>query len=770
MEQRPAAPIRNTAAFSPSPVEPAARHAADYASETASVEDDSAAAADESGATEFDEPAGRVSDSATPAFEQRQPPQQQPRPLAAAQIFGPAGRPPVPTQQQAPQPASFAPAPAPAPTHAPAAPVRPAPLPQSPEVTARREREQSARSLPAAVPSVRLPGTSPLQPVQRRTFDPFDVVPEFEQPPKPAFVAAQSAVAMPPASPHAQHSAAPTRPGQPVAQPEAHAPAAAQGGTSRRMLATAHSGDSAETLTFGDYAIPPMDKLTKLDPSKVTLVNETELQNNARLIVDTLRQFGVQTTAGDITRGATITRYELFPAQGVRVDKIVALKRDIARTLKAERIQILAPIPGKNTVGVEIANKNKVPIVLRDLFESDEWTRSDAKIPIVLGKDVYGQVLVADLAAMPHMLVAGTTGSGKSVCINSILLSFLYKFRPDELRLILVDPKQVEMAVYNTIPHLVVPVVTDPKKVLLALRWVINEMEKRYKILAKCGVRNIHAFNNRPKRPASAGGEGGTAFEGSTAVQMAQQRLSFTAPGDDDDDDSGGDDEEIFIPEKLPFIVVVIDELADLMLTAPADVESAIARITAKARAAGIHLIVATQTPRKDVVTGIIKANIPSRVAFQVANALDSRIILDESGAENLVGKGDLLYLPPGTSKLTRGQGAFVSDDEVNNVVAWCAAQAPNCFEDDIHNKLSNKGAEHEDFSEEDIELIHKCWEVIRQEKRASTSMLQRRLRLGYNKAAWVVDFLERILVLAPGEGAKPREILVDLDDFELPI
>ncbi|HSI87270.1 MAG TPA: DNA translocase FtsK, partial [Candidatus Methylacidiphilales bacterium] len=610
-------------------------------------------------------------------------------PPAAASIV-PAARPAVPQQQPAAGSmyrAVSQPAPAPAP-------LRPAPLPQSPEVMARRERERDSRNMPGSVPSVRLPGVG-LPPdnqaqrttAQRAPFDPFEIVPEFEQPPKPAFVAAQSAVSAPPASSPAQYSATPARPNQPVAGTP---PPGGGGNMGNRMLATAHSGDSSEALNFGDYTLPPMEMLVTTDPSKIAVVNEAELQNNARLIVETLKQFGIQTTAGDITRGATITRYELYPAVGVRVDKILSLRRDIARTMRAERIQILAPIPGKNTVGVEIANKNKVPIVLRDLFEAPEWINSKARIPIALGKDVYGQVLVADLADMPHMLVAGTTGSGKSVCINSILLSFLYRFRPDELRLILVDPKQVEMAIYNTIPHLVVPVVTDPKKVLLALRWVINEMEKRYKILAKVGVRNIHAFNNRKPKPAAPGE--GTAFEGSSAVEVKQQRVSFTASAnDDDDDDGGGEEEEIFIPERMPFIVVIIDELADLMLTAPADVESAIARITAKARAAGIHLIVATQSPRKDVVTGIIKANIPSRVAFQVANSLDSRIILDESGAENLVGKGDLLYLPPGTSKLTRGQGAFVSDEEVNTIVQWCSAQAPNCFEDDINNKLSAK-------------------------------------------------------------------------------
>lgn len=429
--------------------------------------------------------------------------------------------------------------------------------------------------------------------------------------------------------------------------------------------------------------------------------------------------------------------------------------------LCAERINILAPIPGRDSVGIEIPNSNKVSVFLRELLESRDWAGTAAKIPIALGKDVYGKTLVADLSAMPHLLIGGTTGSGKSVCINCILLSFLYRFSPDDLRLILIDPKQVEMQVYNSIPHLVVPVVTDPKKVMLALRWVINEMELRYRILAKVGVRNIASFNSRPP---------------TTIAPSPQLELNVTDAGDEEE----GEDElpdspirvpredDLVIPAKLPYIVVIIDELADLMQTAPADVESAVARITAKARAAGIHLIVATQTPRREIVTGIIKTNIPARVAFQVPSGLDSRVILDENGAENLLGRGDLLYRPPGVGRLTRGQGAFVSDEEVQDVVKFCAAQGEAQFVAEIHNKLSGKAPADMEVSEADRELIIEAFEVIRQEKRASTSNLQRRMRLGYNRAAYVIDYLEKIGVLAPGEGAKPREILVDLESYNI--
>lgn len=524
----------------------------------------------------------------------------------------------------------------------------------------------------------------------------------------------------------------------------------------------------ATAAVIPDYSLPSLQLLSApAGKSRDAGLSDDQLRANLDLIVETLGRFGVAATPGEITPGATITRYEVYPGKGVRVDKISSLSRDLSRVLRAERINILAPIPGKDTVGIEIPNSSKVAVFLRELFESRDWNNTSAKIPIALGKDVYGKTLVADLAAMPHLLIGGTTGSGKSVCINCILLSFLYRFTPDELRLILIDPKQVEMQVYNSIPHLVVPVVTDPKKVMLALRWVINEMEKRYRILAKVGVRNIAGFNARTRdttAPAAA----------SPQMELLQANI-----GDDEDEDEEADEpksapirvpreDDLIIPDKLPYIVVIVDELADLMQTAPADVESAIARLTAKARAAGIHLIVATQTPRREVVTGVIKTNIPARIAFQVPSGLDSRVILDENGAENLLGKGDLLYRPPGVAGLTRGQGAFVSDDEVQAVVKCAGDQAQAQFAPELDAKLSGRAPADLNISEEDKKLIYECFDVIRQEKRASTSNLQRRLRLGYNRAAYVIDYLERAGVLGPGDGAKPREILVDLETFML--
>jgi DNA segregation ATPase FtsK/SpoIIIE, S-DNA-T family len=526
----------------------------------------------------------------------------------------------------------------------------------------------------------------------------------------------------------------------------------------------------SSSAVLPNYMLPSLQLLSApAGKARDVGLSDEQLHDNLNLIIETLSRFGVDASPGEITPGATITRYEVYPGKGVRVDKIKSLGRDLSRVLRADRINILAPIPGKDTVGIEIPNSDKVAVFLRELLESRDWNNTNAKIPIALGKDVYGKTLVADLAAMPHLLIGGTTGSGKSVCINCILLSFLYRFTPDELRLILIDPKQVEMQVYNAIPHLVVPVVTDPKKVMLALRWVINEMEKRYRILAKVGVRNIASFNSRPRHAAPV------------PVEQPQLELLQVKVGHDDDDEPDEEDDEqmgppirvpreddLIIPDKLPYIVVIVDELADLMQTAPADVESAVARLTAKARAAGIHLIVATQTPRREVVTGIIKTNIPARIAFQVPSGLDSRVILDENGAENLLGKGDLLYRPPGVAGLTRGQGAFVSDEDVQAVVSFAGSQAEAEFAPELDAKLSGKAPSEMTISEEDKTLIYECFDVIRQEKKASTSNLQRRLRLGYNRAAYVIDYLEQVGVLGPADGAKPREILVDLETYLL--
>jgi len=593
--------------------------------------------------------------------------------------------------------------------------------------------------------------------------------------------------------------------------------------------ANANQGLISSNGEFDDYELPSLKLLETPNPDDAVPTDTNALLDVQRTIVDTLNTFGVEVSAGDITKGPTITRYEIYPSPGLRVNRITALEADLARATKAERINIIAPIPGKDTVGIEIANNDKVLVPLRELFEDDAFNKTKANIPLALGKDVYGRTIVGDLARMPHLLVAGATGSGKSVCINSIIASLLYRFTPDELRFIMIDPKVVEMQMYNSLPHLVVPVVTDPKKVLLALRWVVNEMERRYAMFAKLNCRNFDSFNARPRE-----GDDAKAETQAPSAARAAKPAPTAAVSDDDfmvdlpedgamsdtvlppfeadnvDENTGAaltthavninqsagqgfdavsgptpgfkEDEEPEItsaerastdadnvPDTLPYIVVIIDELADLMQTAPADVETAIARIAQKARAAGIHLIVATQTPRADVVTGIIKANIPSRIAFQVSSKIDSRVILDAAGADRLVGKGDMLYLPPGSSQLLRCQGAMISDDEILGVVEYCSEQGEPNFEPEIQQTLEGGGDDGEDdVSDEDEEILDKCLEVIAQEKRASTSFLQRRLRLGYTRAARMMDILEQRGIIGPGDGAKPREILVDLSqDFE---
>ena len=396
-------------------------------------------------------------------------------------------------------------------------------------------------------------------------------------------------------------------------------------------------------------------------------------------------------------------------------------------------------------------------------MQSADWeeSRSKSRLPLALGKDVYGKSIIADLAQMPHLLVAGTTGSGKSVCINALIASMLFRFSPDELRLIMIDPKMVELQMYSALPHLRYPVITDPKKVLLGLRGVIEEMEKRYKMFARVGVRNIVSFNARPPKKTQKELD---EMEGAASSAPGGKGRDDARPSSPPDPIKVPREDELIIPDKMSYIVVIIDELADLMQTAPADVENAIARITQMARAAGIHLIVATQTPRADVITGVIKANIPSRIAFQVASKIDSRVILDENGADRLLGQGDMLYLPPSTSRLIRAQGVLVTDDEIRRVVDFVSGQSAPMFDAAMHEKLESTTGPAEDVTEEDEELVEKCLEIIRQEKRASTSLLQRRLRLGYTRAARIVDILEQRGILGPGEGAKPREILVDLD------
>jgi len=520
----------------------------------------------------------------------------------------------------------------------------------------------------------------------------------------------------------------------------------------------------ASTPVIGNYQLPSIDLLNPPDLTVKPTESKEELMANARLMQQTLAQFDIDVQLGDITKGPTITRYELHPAPGVKLEKITALNNNIAAALKAERINILAPVPGKSSVGVEVPNLVKTKVIMRDLLESEEWIQSKAKIPLALGKDVYGHPIIADLAEMPHLLIAGSTGSGKSVCINSIITSLLSKFSPDQLRFVMIDPKVVELQQYNALPHLVVPVVTDPKKVILALRWVVNEMEKRYQIFAKVAVRNIKSFNERPKnKPIPKSEPELPLFSKKEKVEANSEGFAVEL----DEEIVVPRDEDIVIPDHLSYIVVIIDELADLMLVAPADVEMAIARITQMARAAGIHCIVATQRPSVDVITGVIKANIPARIAFQVAAKVDSRTILDAMGADKLLGKGDMLYLPPGSAKLIRAQGALITDQEIQGIVDFIAKQGKPSYEMEIHQQLqkpvSNYNVE-EGASDEDEDLIQQCIEVIRSEQKASVSLMQRRLRLGYTRAARIMDELEQRGIVGPSKGAEPRDILIDLD------
>ncbi len=524
----------------------------------------------------------------------------------------------------------------------------------------------------------------------------------------------------------------------------------------------------ASTPLIGNYQLPHLDLLNHAEPNLVPSETKEQLMERARLMQQTLAQFEIEVQLGDITKGPTITRYELHPAPGVRLEKISALSNNIAAALKAERINVLAPVPGKSSVGIEVPNLIKTKVIMRDLLESEEWKTTKARIPLALGKDVYGQPIIADLAEMPHVLIAGSTGSGKSVCINTIVASLLYKFSPDQLRFVMIDPKVVELQQYNALPHLVVPVVTDPKKVILALRWVVNEMEKRYQIFARVGVRNVSSFNSRPKdkpMPRSAP---------ELPLAVRKEKIETNSDGfavELDEQIVVPRDEDIVIPEKLSYIVVIIDELADLMLVAPADVEMAIARITQMARAAGIHCIVATQRPSVDVITGVIKSNIPARIAFQVASSIDSRTILDTKGADKLLGKGDMLFLPPGSAKLNRAQGALITDKELQDIVDFIATQGKPSYELEIHNALqkmqssAGQGFELEEGgSGEDEALIQQCIEVIRSEQKASVSLMQRRLRLGYTRAARIMDELEQRGIVGPSKGAEPRDILIDLD------
>ncbi len=462
-----------------------------------------------------------------------------------------------------------------------------------------------------------------------------------------------------------------------------------------------------------------------------------ELQTNGQMLVDTLKSFSVQTKIVDISRGPAVTRYELQPAAGVKISKITNLADDIALNLAASGVRIEAPIPGKSAVGIEIPNKIISIVKMRELINSPEFRSSTSKLTVILGKDIAGNVTIADLAKMPHLLIAGSTGSGKSVCINSFIISLLYKATPDEVRLLMIDPKVVELGIYNGIPHLLVPVVTDPKKAAGALNWAVTEMLKRYNIFAQNNVRDLTSYNNMVKKKLKEG--------------------KFNK------------DEEK--PEPMPQIVIIIDELADLMMAAPNEVEDAICRLAQMARAAGMHLVIATQRPSVDVITGIIKANIPSRIALAVSSQIDSRTILDSSGAEKLLGRGDMLFSPVGSAKPIRVQGCYVTDREIEAVIDFIKNTGEMEYDQKVieeieKNAISEPTNDKRTKSECDDPMLSEAIKCVIDAGQASTSMLQRRLRLGYARAGRLIDEMEKMGVIGASDGSKPRQVLITHQQF----
>lgn len=463
-----------------------------------------------------------------------------------------------------------------------------------------------------------------------------------------------------------------------------------------------------------------------------------ELLKTSQILEETLQTFSIEARVTDVTRGPTITRFELEPAPGIKVSRFLSLADDIALALKAHRVRVEAPIPGKGRVGIEVPNKFREPVVIRELLESRQFGRSKGPLPLTLGKDIAGEVSVADLTGMPHVLVAGATGAGKTVCVKTLLASLLVARTPDELQLMLIDPKMVELSIFDDIPHLITPVVTDAKKAASALQWLITEMEERYRLFAHLRVRNIEVYNQ----------------------SVDNGEIELVSEGGDDQTEQNS--EAVQSIRKLPYIVCVIDELADLMMLARAEVEDAIARLAQLARAVGIHLVIATQRPSVDVLTGVIKANFPCRISFQVSSRVDSRCILDEIGAERLIGKGDMLYLPAGQSKPTRIQGAFVSDQEMNGLIAYLKTQAPPQYRDEIQNFGKSKD-QLEIMEDEDDEKFDEAVQVVLETGQASISMVQRRLRVGYTRAARLIDMMEMRGIVGPHIGSKAREILVSM-------
>ena len=470
-----------------------------------------------------------------------------------------------------------------------------------------------------------------------------------------------------------------------------------------------------------DYKLPTLDLLDSPPPLKERHIKD-DLQASSRILEGTLRDFGVETRVTQASPGPVITRYELEPAPGVKIHRIVELSDDIALAMKASSVRIVAPIPGKSRVGVEVPNTQSTIVYLKEVLETAEFQHAQSRLTLSLGKDISGQPLVADLADMPHLLIAGTTGSGKTVCVNSIIASLLFNAGPDELKFVMVDPKMVELAVFNELPHLLCPVLTDAKKVSCALGWVASEMDRRYRLLAKVGARNIDLYNEKVK-----------------AGEVKDELL-----------------------EKMPYIIVIIDELADLMAVVQQQVEGAITRLAQLSRAVGIHLILATQRPSVDVVTGIIKANFPARISFRVASRVDSRTVLDMNGADKLLGNGDLLFLRPGQHKPIRAQGSLIFDRELERIVNFIKKQKSPLYNQELLEAQEKKAGFSRRFEKD--ELFDEAVKVILQTKQASVSMLQRRLGLGYTRAARLIDMMEEEGIVGPYRGSRPREILIETE------
>ncbi|HUK41301.1 MAG TPA: DNA translocase FtsK, partial [Candidatus Acidoferrales bacterium] len=491
------------------------------------------------------------------------------------------------------------------------------------------------------------------------------------------------------------------------------------------------------------YKLPPSDLLDPPAGEQFKIDKET-LHANSIILQKKLADFGVEGEVVAVRPGPVITMYEFKPAPGVKVRRIVMLADDLAMALRAVSVRILAPIPGESVVGIEIPNPRRETVFLREVIESDAFQSAESKLTFALGKDIGGIPFVTDLARMPHLLVAGATGTGKSVSINAMILSILFKSSPQDVKFIMVDPKMLELTVYEEIPHLLVPVVTDPKKAAAALFWAMDEMDRRYRLMREKGARNIDNYNRTLEK------------EGATKKPVID--LTEDEPGEEATDIGGklsGDPE--LVHERLPRIVIIVDELADLMMTVGRDIEEYITRLAQKARAAGIHLILATQRPSVDVITGLIKANFPARISFQVTSRVDSRTILDSIGSEKLLGNGDLLYLPPGTARLTRVHGAFVSDQDVRKVMKYIRQQGrpnyrPDVFE--VKKETESAGAD-----EEYDEMYDQAVAIVTDTQQASISMIQRRLRVGYNRAARMIEQMERDGVVGPADGAKPREV-----------